>query len=63
MFFNKTPKDGLWHPHKPLFFVRLNNGKLSHAQGQIWRRWKDGATAWEYQQEEETEEEFDARQY
>jgi len=61
VFFQDKPKSTVWEKYKPWFFVRLNDGKLSEAYGQIWRRW-NGET-WEYCQDEETEDDFDARQY
>lgn len=60
--FAKTPKDGEWHKYTPWFFVRLSNGKLSHAMGQVWRRWKAGAMSWEYRQDPETAEDMLERQ-
>lgn len=54
-------KNGLWHEHNPLFRVRLTDGTYSRGFGQIYRRWK--ANKWEYRQDEETDEEYNDRQY
>ncbi|NEK17203.1 hypothetical protein [Rhizobium leguminosarum] len=51
----------LWHKHEPLLPVRLLDGTVRNPSGQIWRRLK--GLQWEYKQDPETIEEFDARQY
>lgn len=61
MFRQKAVKDGQWHAYQPWFFVRLHDGRLSHALGKVWRRWN--GEKWEYRQDPETWDEFDARQY
>lgn len=54
-------KTGNWHKiSRPFLPVRLINGTLSDTMvGQLWRRWN--GERWEYQQDEETKEEFDTR--
>lgn len=60
-----TGEDYLWHPRRsPLIPVRLTDGTLSDASslGQLWRRrTRDGR--WEFRQEEETADQYDARQW
>lgn len=54
-------KSGNWHKiSRPFFPVRLIDGAFSDpCVGQLWRRWN--GDRWEYQQDEETKEEFDSR--
>ncbi|MBY5318102.1 hypothetical protein GR210_32025 [Rhizobium leguminosarum] len=51
----------LWHKHETLFPVRLVDDAARNPSGQIWRRLT--GLRWEYKQDPETIEEFDARQY
>lgn len=61
MLFKQSPKDGNWYSYTPWFFVRLHDGSISRAFGKVWRRWN--GKKWEYRQDPETDEDFDARQY
>lgn len=63
-FYGRTPPadDRLWHKwDDPLLPVRLVTGEWSFPFGQIWRR--RGPDGWEYKQDDETEEEWAARQW
>ncbi|WHO73410.1 hypothetical protein [Rhizobium sp. BT03] len=51
----------VWHKHNPLLPVRLIDGASLNPSGQIWRRFHLGA--WEYKQDPETLEDYEARQF
>ncbi|MGO6730378.1 hypothetical protein ELI54_30930 (plasmid) [Rhizobium ruizarguesonis] len=51
----------LWHKYETLLPVPLVDDAARNPSGQIWRRLN--GVQWEYQQDPETIEEFDARQY
>ncbi len=57
----EPPRDGIWHAYTPLLLVRLTSGRWSRPEGQIWCRYSSGR--WEFQQDEETEEEWLNRQW
>lgn len=59
----KAPaKDGLWHRYMPTFpFVRLDDGTLCRAHGQIWCRYDVYARRWTYRQDAETEDDYMSR--
>ncbi|MGO8146237.1 hypothetical protein AB9F42_25650 [Rhizobium leguminosarum] len=51
----------LWHKHETLLPVPLVDAAARNPSGQIWRRLN--GVQWEYKQDPETIEDFDARQY
>ncbi|MDV4181173.1 hypothetical protein ACCT14_30310 [Rhizobium brockwellii] len=51
----------VWHKHNPLLPVRLSDGANLNPSGQIWRRFHQGE--WEYKQDPETLDEYEARQF
>ena len=53
--------EALWHKCQIIFPRRTIEGKWTDLLGQVWRRKIDGK--WQYKQDEETESEFDARQW
>lgn len=52
-----------WQPFTPLLPVlyRLQNGERAAAKGQMWRRKFNGR--WQYRQDEETDDEWERRQW
>lgn len=62
---HRSPEDYLWHrvALMPLF-ARLTDGKRQNqVGGQIWRRRNTVTHRWEYKQDEETYQEWCARQW
>lgn len=52
-----TPVDpDNWHKWKTFFPVRMTNGELSGGMGQLWRRRR--ADGWEFQQDDESYQDF-----
>ena len=52
----------LWHKCRSPFFMRRTvDGGWTSGHGQTWRRWN--GKRWEYRQDEETKEEWEARQW
>ncbi|EJC82019.1 hypothetical protein Rleg4DRAFT_3721 [Rhizobium leguminosarum bv. trifolii WSM2297] len=51
----------VWHKHNPLLPVRLTDGAPLDPSGQIWRRFHLGE--WEYKQDPETLDDYEARQF
>ena len=51
----------VWHKYNPILPVRLTDGSSLNPSGQIWRRFHMGE--WEYKQDPETLEDYEARQY
>ncbi|ACI57360.1 hypothetical protein GGI64_005911 [Rhizobium leguminosarum] len=51
----------VWHKHNPLLPVRLTDGANLNPSGQIWRRFHLGE--WEYKQDPETLDDYEARQF
>ena len=57
-----APKDvTVWHKYNPILPVRLTDGTNLNPSGQIWRRFHLGQ--WEYKQDPETADDYEARQY
>ncbi|MGO8113471.1 hypothetical protein AB9F43_02715 [Rhizobium leguminosarum] len=59
--FRQPKKANVTDKHETLFPVRLVDAAARNPSGQIWRRLT--GLRWEYKQDPETIEEFDARQY
>jgi len=51
----------VWHKHNPILPVRLTDGANLNPSGQIWRRFHLGE--WEYKQDPETLDDYEARQF
>lgn len=51
----------VWHKHNPILPVRLTDGTNLNPSGQIWRRFHLGE--WEYKQDPETLDDYEARQF
>lgn len=50
-----------WHRYSPLLPKRDINGNWTEMTARVWRRWHDGR--WEYRQDPESDEDFQARQW
>ncbi|AHG47616.1 hypothetical protein RLEG12_32055 [Rhizobium leguminosarum bv. trifolii CB782] len=51
----------VWHKHNSFLPVRLTDGARLNPSGQIWRRFHLGE--WEYKQDPETLDDYEARQF
>ncbi|MBY5456551.1 hypothetical protein U8P73_00810 [Rhizobium beringeri] len=51
----------VWHKHNPILPVPLTDGANLNPSGQIWRRLHLGE--WEYKQDPETLDDYEARQF